>query len=64
MLMKFYEQMGFSPADQIVINSGDAECRPAYREESSSSFLIHKDYWECVKTVLSVRIHFVAFDCK
>ncbi len=43
MLIKFYEQMGFSPADmKLMINSmGDAECRPAYREKDCKNESCH-----------------------
>lgn len=66
MLMKFYEQMGFSPADmKLMINSmGDAECRPAYREKVKQFILDHKDQMceECLERAEINPLR--AFDCK
>ncbi|MBF0911895.1 MAG: ATP phosphoribosyltransferase regulatory subunit, partial [Atopobiaceae bacterium] len=66
MLMKFYEQMGFSPADmKLMINSmGDAECRPAYREKVKQFILDHKDQM-CEDCLERAEINPLrAFDCK
>ncbi|MBS5328176.1 MAG: histidine--tRNA ligase, partial [Atopobium sp.] len=66
MLMKFYEQMGFSPADmKLMINSmGDAECRPAYREKVKQFILDHKDEM-CEDCLERAEINPLrAFDCK
>lgn len=66
MLMKFYEQMGFLPADmKLMINSmGDAECRPAYREKVKQFILDHKDEM-CEDCLERAEINPLrAFDCK
>ena len=66
MLIKFYEQMGFSPADmKLMINSmGDAECRPAYREKVKQFILDHKDEM-CEDCLERAEINPLrAFDCK
>ncbi len=66
MLMKFYEQMGFSPADmKLMINSmGDAECRPAYCEKVKQFILDHKDQM-CEDCLERAEINPLrAFDCK
>ena len=66
MLMKFFEQLGFSPADmKLMINSmGDSECRPAYREKVKQFILDHKDQM-CEDCLERAEINPLrAFDCK
>ncbi len=66
MLMEFYKRLGFS-ADQLhlTINSmGDAECRPAYREQVRQFIYDHKDEM-CEDCLERAEINPLrSFDCK
>ncbi len=59
MLMEFYKRLGFDLSKlRLLINSmGDAQCRPAYREQVKQFILDHADEMcdECHERASSIR---------
>ena len=66
MLMEFYKRLGFDLSKlRLLINSmGDAQCRPAYREQVKQFILDHADEMcdECLERAELNPLR--AFDCK
>ena len=66
MLMEFYKSLGFDLSKlRLLINSmGDAQCRPAYREQVKQFILDHADEMcdECRERAELNPLR--AFDCK
>ena len=66
MLMEFYKRLGFDLSKlRLLINSmGDAQCRPAYREQVKQFILDHADEMcdECRERAELNPLR--AFDCK